>query len=91
MDAVESPVRIAPGAAVEINFDLTVLAVEEGIEVTAEAGTPLDVLGTSMLVETMEGELIDLLPVRGENVDALLPLLPGVVHGPNGRLSVKGS
>ena len=89
-DAVESPVRIAPGAAVEINFDLTVLAVEEGIDVTAEAGTPLDVLDTLMLVETLEGELIDLLPVRGENSDALLPLLPGVVRGPNGRLSVKG-
>ena len=89
-DAVESPVRITPGAAVEINFDLTVLAVEEGIEVTAEAGTPLDVLDTPMLVETLEGELIDLLPVRGENFDALLPLLPGVVRGPNGRLSVKG-
>ena len=79
-----------PGDQIVINVEMTVAGLEEGVDVEAEAGTPLDLLDTPMLVETLEGELLDLVPVRGENFDALLPLLPGVVRDSKGRLSVKG-
>ena len=89
-DAVEPAVTIDAGPTMDVNFNLAVASLEEGIDVVADAGEPREVLDTGMLVESLEGELVDLLPVRGENFDALLPLLPGVVRGLNGRLSVKG-
>ena len=73
-----------------IDFRLAVSGLEEDVEVQGESGTPLDILDTPMLVETLGGELLDIVPVRGENFDTLLPLLPGVVRTPRGRLSVKG-
>ena len=90
LEVVQSAVTIEPGEAHEVNFDLAMSTLEEDVEVAAQGGTPLDILDTPMLVESVEGELLDLVPVRGENFDALLPLLPGVVRGPKGRLSVKG-
>ena len=60
------------------------------MDVQGESGTPLDILDTPMLIETLAGELLDIVPVQGENFDTLLPLLRGVVRTPRGRLSVKG-
>ena len=85
-----APVRVTVGEPVTIDFLLTVSRVEEDVDVQGESGTPLDILDTPMLVETLDGELLDIVPVRGENFDTLLPLLPGVVRTPRGRLSVKG-
>ena len=86
----EAPVPVSVGERVAIDFVLTVSGVEEDVDVQSEGGTPLDILDTPMLVETLDGALLDIAPVRGENFDTLLPLLPGVVRTPRGRLSVKG-
>ena len=86
----QAPVRVTAGERVVIDFHLTVSGVEEDVDVQGESGTPLDILDTPMLVETLDGDLLDIVPVRGENFDTLLPLLPGVVRTPRGRLSVKG-
>lgn len=83
-------VSTLPGEAVEVNFDLPLAALEEDVDVEGRPGVPLDLLDTPMLVETIDGRLIDVVPIRGENFDALLPLLPGVVRDADGRLSVKG-
>ena len=88
--AVTQTVSTAAGQTVEVNFDLPLATLEEDVDVEGEAGVPLDILDTPMLVESLEGELLDVVPIRGENFDALLPLLPGVVRDADGRLSVKG-
>ena len=85
-----APVRVAAGEQVTVDFRLTVSGVEEDVNVQGESGTPLDILDTPMLVETLDGDLLDIVPVPGENFDTLLPLLPGIVRTPRGRLSVKG-
>ena len=85
-----APVRVAAGEQVTVDFLLTVSGVEEDVNVQGESGTPLDILDTPMLVETLDGDLLDIVPVPGENFDTLLPLLPGIVRTPRGRLSVKG-
>ena len=86
----QAPVRVTARERVVIDFHLTVSGVEEDVDVQGESGTPLDILDTPMLVETLDGDLLDIVPVRGENFDTLLPLLPGVVRTPRGRLSIKG-
>ncbi len=85
----QTTVRLTIGEGVTVDFLLTVSGVEEDVDVQGESGTPLDILDTPML-ETLAGELLDIVPVQGENFDTLLPLLPGVVRTPRGRLSVKG-
>ena len=86
----QAPVRVTARERVVIDFHLTVSGVEEDVDVQGASGTPLDILDTPMLVETLDGDLLDIVPVRGENFDTLLPLLPGVVRTPRGRLSIKG-
>ena len=86
----QSPVRITGGEPIVIDFLLTVSGIEEDVEVRSESGTPLDILVTPTFAETLDGELLDIVPVPGENFDTLLPLIPGVVRTLRGRLSVKG-
>ena len=85
-----SPVQVTGGEPVAIDFLLIVSGVEEDVDVQGESGTPLDILDTPMMVETFDGELLDIVPVQGENFDTLLPLMPGVVRTLRGRLSGKG-
>ncbi len=35
--------------------------------------------------------ILDRQPVKGDNFQALLPLLPGVIRGPDGRINIKGA
>ena len=41
-------------------------------------------------METIKGDLINVAPLRGDDHTAYLPILPGVVRGPDGRVNVKG-
>ena len=89
-DASLPPVRVTAGEPQQLDFTLSVAGIEEAVDVEGDSGVVLDILETPMVVETLEGELLDVVPVAGENFDALLPLIPGVVRTPRGRLSVKG-
>lgn len=84
-------IEIEGGDRIEINVDLPV-GLEEQVDVTASpAGAdPLLIPDTATTVDRLSGRLADQAPVRGESFEALLPLLPGVVRAPDGRLNVKG-
>ena len=38
----------------------------------------------------LAGSVLDIAPLEGDDFQSLLPLLPGVVRGPDGRLRAKG-
>ena len=40
--------------------------------------------------DMMSGNVLDLAPLPGDDFQSLLPMLPGVVRGPDGRLRIKG-
>ena len=40
--------------------------------------------------DMLAGSVLDSAPLQGDDFESLLPLLPGVVRGPDGRLRVKG-
>ena len=68
---------------VAVDFRLGVSGLYEDVDVQGESGPP-DILDTPMLAETLEGELLDIVPVRGDDFDTLLPPLPGVERTPRG-------
>lgn len=75
-----------------VDFDLEVGGVKETIQVVAvsRAEGQLSIPETAMAVEVASAQLVNTLPVQGESAEALLPLMPGVIRGPDGRLNVKG-
>lgn len=86
-------VTVTASSETRIDFDLTVGGVEERVDVVARrpGEAPLEIpTSTAASVQVVRGELVDELPVQGESFEALLPLLPGVVRGPDGRLNVNG-
>jgi hypothetical protein len=40
--------------------------------------------------DMLDGSLLETAPLEGDDFQSLLPLLPGVVRGPDGRLRIKG-
>ena len=53
--------------------------------------TTNEVATTSATAATLSGRTVDVEPVKGDDYKALLPLVPGVVRGPDGRINVKGA
>jgi hypothetical protein len=84
-------VEIRAGGETTLVFDLPVAGMEERVEVTATStASPVEIPVTAMSVDALPAKLVDQVPARGEGAEALLPLLPGVVRGPDGRLNIKG-
>jgi outer membrane receptor protein involved in Fe transport len=71
-----------------VEFRLQVAQIKQIVEV--ESSKPGELKDTSQ-GETVEAKLLDLAPLRGDNYQALLPLVPGVVRGVDGRISFKGA
>lgn len=74
-------------AADPITRDLTLtLTLTDTAVATASAAGPL----TASTSDRVSGQMVDVAPVKGDDFASLLPLLPGVVRGTDGRISTKG-
>lgn len=87
-ESVRQSVKVEEQSVEGIEFKLHVDQIREDIEVLSSK--PGD-LKDSSSGETLEGRLMDLAPLRGDNYQALLPLVPGVVRTVDGRISFKGA
>jgi len=88
MSATQDLVVVA-GKTSEVELEMKVEAVQESVTVNGSA-TPVETQessGTNTIGETT----IQNMPNRTERVDSLLPLVPGVVRGPNGLINMKGA
>ena len=81
-------VEIKPGAVVVVPVELTVAAVANTVNVTA-SDTPL--VEESSQTNTIGQSTVEEAPNQNERIDSLLPLVPGVVRGPDGRINMKGA
>lgn len=81
-------VELKPGDALEVKLDLEVARPEETVEVVGETQTSVPETGTSQ--QHIQGDMIDIAPIAGEDFRDLLPVLPGVVRSADGLLSIKG-
>lgn len=87
-DQITPPLQAAAGQELRVDLLLSVGQLEENVEVVAETQQDIPVTGTSE--ETLKGSLVDLAPVKGDDFQSLLPLLPGVVRAADGRINMKG-
>ncbi len=69
-------------------LELSVVAVTSTVTVT---GTPPAPLAESAQSTTITQTTVEAAPNQNERFESLLPLVPGVVRGPDGRINMKGA
>jgi hypothetical protein len=80
---------LADGQDLELALDLAVAPVTQEVKVVGQAGFAQT--DTSVSRDTINGQMIEFLPVAGDGYRALLPVVPGVVRAPDGRMTLKGA
>ncbi len=86
-DFMKDGVDLTRGAVLDIDIELDVASPAQEIEVIGEGpGT----VQTAAAASRMAGDMVDLVPVRGDDFRDLLPLLPGVIRSTDGRIVMKG-
>lgn len=82
-------VVVAAGKVSEITLQMKVEGVNESVTVTGKASEveAREPSGTNTIGEST----VQNTPNKEERVDSLLPLVPGVVRGPNGLINMKGA
>ena len=85
------PVDVVAGetAAAAIPMGLTTVA--SSVTVTATDSAVSTVSAPSAQSTTITQSTVEAAPNRDERVESLLPLVPGVVRGPDGRINMKGA
>ena len=80
-------VIVETGAVSEVPLELNLAAVQESVVVTS---SPIETLTSSPSVEITSRTLQNA-PTRNDQTESLLPMIPGVVRGPDGRINMKGA
>ena len=84
-------VDVAAGETAAAAIALELTAVTSSVTVAAtDNGVPA-VSDQSSQSTTINQSTVDAAPNRNEKVESLLPLVPGVVRGPDGRINMKGA
>jgi hypothetical protein len=84
-----TPFDVRSGAVAQVLLDINLTFVAPGVEVRAPTLTTQSVQPVSAS-DMLAGSVLDLAPLDGDDFQSLLPLLPGVLRGPDGRLRTKG-
>lgn len=82
--------EVRPGEATAVLLDLPLTFLLPEVVVRAERPSPTDSVQPVSLSDLIGGAVLDVAPLEGDDFHSLLPLLPGVVRGPDGRLRIKG-
>jgi hypothetical protein len=87
----DSPVfEVRQGEIARVLVDIQLTFTLPTIEVRAETPSPTDSVQPVSMSDMLAGSLLDVAPLLGDDFQSLLPLLPGVVRGPDGRLRIRG-
>ena len=60
------------------------------VEVISNAPAPTDSVQPVSMSDMLSGSIVESAPLEGDDFQSLLPLLPGVVRGADGRLRIRG-
>jgi len=85
------PVDVAAGQSVTTAIRLELTTVTSSVTVTAADSAVATVSVPSGQSTTISQTMVESVPVRHDKVENLLPLVPGVVRGPDGRINMKGA
>ena len=84
-----SPFDVRGGETAQVLVDLQLTFVAPSVEVRAPVSPTQSVQPVSTS-DMLSGSVLNIAPLAGDDFQSLLPLLPGVVRGPDGRLRAKG-
>jgi outer membrane receptor protein involved in Fe transport len=87
--ASSPPFNVRSGETAQVLLDLRLIFVAPSVHVRAPSAPTQSVQPVSSS-DLLSGSLLDVAPLQGDDFQSLLPLLPGVVRGPDGRLRAKG-
>ena len=82
-------IEVHPGSASQLELEMKVQVVAQSTTVTASSD-PVDAKESSGTDAIGESAVVHM-PNRDEHFENLLPLVPGVVRGPNGQINMKGA
>jgi Carboxypeptidase regulatory-like domain len=86
LESKPTTIVIQPGAVAEITLEASPAAVKSSVDVTATE----EQVQTSSSTATIASTTIANAPNANDRASSLLPLVPGVVRGPDGRINMKG-
>jgi len=84
-----APLEVRAGQIARVLLDIHLTVVVPSVEVHASTSPTQSVQPVSTS-DMLAGSVLNLAPLEGDDFQSLLPLLPGVVRGPDGRLRIKG-
>jgi hypothetical protein len=84
-----APFDVRGGETAQVLVDLQLTFVAPSVEVRAPVSPTQSVQPVSTS-DMLSGSVLNIAPLAGDDFQSLLPLLPGVVRGPDGRLRAKG-
>src|SRR5204862_2306848 len=88
-EALKQSVQIIAGRESELSLDLVIARIAETVTVAGgRRDLPLEAAPT---MTTAGGTSLETGPIRGDNFEALLPALPGVMRTPDGHVSINGA
>ena len=73
------------GAAIDVEVELKMAPVKESVTMNTDSDP------TTTQQSTIDKSVVLNAPNRDDRIDTLLPLIPGVVRGPDGLLNMKGA
>src|SRR5688572_16174689 len=84
-----APFDVQADETAQVLVDLNLTFVAPMVEVRAPTSPTQSVQPVSAS-DMLSGSVLDIAPLQGDDFQSLLPLLPGIVRGPDGRLRAKG-
>jgi len=84
---VQQSLTVNPGETIEVSLQLQLAKTTTDVTVTANSTDA----GITTTNQTVEQKTIDNAPNSDQKFEALLPLVPGVVRGPDGKINMKGA
>ena len=85
------PFDVRGNARAEVLLDIQLTFALPTVEVrAASTPSPTDSVQPVSMSDLLSGSVMELAPIQGDDFHSLLPLLPGVVRGTDGRLRIKG-
>lgn len=80
-------VEVAADSVREVRIDLTLETIAESVSVAADDSSPAT---AATISRQLAADLVNIAPVTGDSFQALLPILPNVLRGDDGRLRLNG-
>ena len=84
-----SPFEVRDGETAHVLVELLLTFTAATVEVSAPTSATQSVQPVSSS-DMLSGAVLEVAPLEGDDFHSLLPLLPGIVRGPDGRLRAKG-